>query len=280
MCNSDLSLNSSKYEPIVFLLNCFIDPFFETPEIPKSPLRESRLSLPSTNLRLFSRSLDTKSDRVFLQSIPLASIDWFPFLGISDSIKLLRLKSNLLKWFILDKVQSTTRLLGEECWCLIPSTNSEANLRVIIPFIVDRVKKEMLGAGFQLTRGRHGEEPFYSSAKARKANQNPQQRIDHLRRAQSDVSNGRSADSKGNRECQNESSPQKLVPEPSSSNLDRFLESITPSVPAQFLSKVCLNMSNFISAFLYFIKIILYFKWWWQICVDIAAGKRRRWWWL
>ncbi|KAL1208272.1 hypothetical protein V5N11_034985 [Cardamine amara subsp. amara] len=96
----------------------------------------------------------------------------------------------------------------------------------------------MLGAGFQLTRGRHGEEPFYSSAKARRAN------LDHLRRAQSDVSNGRSANSKYKREFQNESSPQKLVPEPSassSSNLDQFLESVTPSVPAQFLSKTSLR---------------------------------------
>uniref|UniRef100_A0A1J3GWF1 DUF789 domain-containing protein n=1 Tax=Noccaea caerulescens TaxID=107243 RepID=A0A1J3GWF1_NOCCA len=109
----------------------------------------------------------------------------------------------------------------------------------------------MLGAGFQLTRGRHGEDPFYSSAKARRANQ----RIDQLRRAQSDVSNGRSADSKENlvgsvnRECENESASQKVVPclassEPSassSSNLERFLESVTPSVPAQYLSKTSLR---------------------------------------
>ncbi|CAH2045938.1 unnamed protein product [Thlaspi arvense] len=111
-------------------------------------------------------------------------------------------------------------------------------------------KKEMLGAGFQLTRGRHGEDPFYSSAKARRANQ----RIDQLRRAQSDVSNGRSADSKESvvgsisRECENESASQKLVPElvsetspSSSSNLERFLESVTPSVPAQYLSKTSLR---------------------------------------
>ncbi|ESQ39964.1 hypothetical protein EUTSA_v10000918mg [Eutrema salsugineum] len=109
----------------------------------------------------------------------------------------------------------------------------------------------MLGAGFQLTRGRHGEDHFYSSAKARRANQ----RIDQLRRAQSDVSNGRSANPKDkivgsmNSDCENESASRKLVPslvsEPSasssSSNLERFLESVTPSVPAQYLSKTSLR---------------------------------------
>ncbi|KAG7558367.1 hypothetical protein ISN45_Aa05g000320 [Arabidopsis thaliana x Arabidopsis arenosa] len=101
----------------------------------------------------------------------------------------------------------------------------------------------MLGAGFQLTRGRNGEDPFYTSAKARRSNQ----RIDQLRRAQSDVSNGpSSAHSKANH---NDSSPHKqqqlLVASESSasssSNLDRFLESVTPSVPAQFLSKTSLR---------------------------------------
>jgi len=89
----------------------------------------------------------------------------------------------------------------------------------------------MLGAGFQLTRGRHGDDPFYTSAKTRRANQ----RIDQLRRAQSDVSNVPSS----------APSPHKQQLEPSdlsSSNLDRFLESVTPSVPAQFLSKVYYNL--------------------------------------
>ncbi|KFK33345.1 hypothetical protein AALP_AA5G002000 [Arabis alpina] len=96
----------------------------------------------------------------------------------------------------------------------------------------------MLGAGFQLTRGRHGEDPFYSSAKARRTNQ----RIDQLRRAQSDVSNGPSP------HCENDSPSLKLAAsEPSasssssSSNLERFLESVTPSVPAQHLSKTSLR---------------------------------------
>lgn len=148
----------------------------------------------------------------------------------------------------------------------IRSTKSEAfvhplfYLRFIVPFLCFFVDREMLGAGFQLTRGRHGDDPFYSSAKARRANQ----RIDQLRRAQSDVSNGRSANPKENlvnRECENESASQKLVPslasEPSassSSNLERFLESVTPSVPAQYLSKVCLNMST---VFMYFLKAFL-----------------------
>lgn len=96
----------------------------------------------------------------------------------------------------------------------------------------------MLGAGCQLTRGRHGEDPFYSSAKGpRKPNNN--HRTDQLlRRAQSDVSNGRSANNpKEKRERENESPSMPT-------NLERFLESVTPSVPAQYLPKVCLNMSN------------------------------------
>ncbi|KAJ0242731.1 Uncharacterized protein HA466_0206590 [Hirschfeldia incana] len=92
----------------------------------------------------------------------------------------------------------------------------------------------MLGAGCQLTRGRHGEDPFYRSAKgARK----PNHRADQLRRAQSDVSNGRSANNnpKEHREEGEKESPS------GPTNLERFLESVTPSVPAQYLPKTSLR---------------------------------------
>ncbi|CAH8386957.1 unnamed protein product [Eruca vesicaria subsp. sativa] len=91
----------------------------------------------------------------------------------------------------------------------------------------------MLGAGCQLTRGRHGEDHFYSSVKG---SRKPNHRNDQLlRRAQSDVvSNGRSANPKQHRGSENES--------PSGpSNLERFLKSVTPSVPAQYLSKTSLR---------------------------------------
>ncbi|XP_020882523.1 uncharacterized protein LOC9312807 isoform X2 [Arabidopsis lyrata subsp. lyrata] len=93
----------------------------------------------------------------------------------------------------------------------------------------------MLGAGFQLTRGRHGDDPLHTWAKARRSNQ----RIDQLRRAQSDVSNGPSSAP----HKQHKLLPNLVASDPSassSSNLDRFLESVTPSVPAQFLSKTLL----------------------------------------
>ncbi|CAN8266985.1 unnamed protein product [Cochlearia groenlandica] len=107
----------------------------------------------------------------------------------------------------------------------------------------------MLGARFQLTRTQHGDDSSYGSAKARKAHK----RIDQLRRAQGDVSNGRSAKPKEtlvgsvNREDVNEPCLQKVAnfgSEPSDSscsNLERFLDSVTPSVPAQYLSKTSLR---------------------------------------
>lgn len=144
---------------------------------------------------------------------------------------------------------------------------------------IDRRTNSMLGAGFQLTRGRHGDDPLHTWAKARRSNQ----RIDQLRRAQSDVSNGpSSAPSKPNNH--NDSSPHKqhkLLPNlvasdpsaSSSSNLDRFLESVTPSVPAQFLSKVSFNQH---------VKLYFSFFLWHlvdddNLCVDdIAMGKKSR----
>ncbi|XP_010554431.1 PREDICTED: uncharacterized protein LOC104824154 [Tarenaya hassleriana] len=111
----------------------------------------------------------------------------------------------------------------------------------------------MLGAGFQLTRGRRGDDPFYSSAGARRSHHNSP-RVDQLRDTQRDVSNGRSINLKENStaavniELVDDPMSLKLVPnlasDPTtwpSSNLKRFLESVTPSVPAQYLSKTSLR---------------------------------------
>ncbi|KAL7110606.1 hypothetical protein ACP275_05G036800 [Erythranthe tilingii] len=93
----------------------------------------------------------------------------------------------------------------------------------------------MLGPGLQFNRSRNGEDRFYSAARARLSQ-------DFLRRAQSDVTSSRS------RSRPDEPMPEKSKPEvtplPSVSgssslcNLERFLESVTPSVPSQFLSKM------------------------------------------
>ncbi|GAV69147.1 DUF789 domain-containing protein [Cephalotus follicularis] len=104
----------------------------------------------------------------------------------------------------------------------------------------------MLGAGLQFTRGR-GEDRFYNPAKARRAHQN--QRNDQLRRAQSDTTpREKPAVVPLDCEPQNRTGSDDL-PEPAAvpafepvvkkplSNLDRFLESTKPSVPAQYLSK-------------------------------------------
>ncbi|KAD0618060.1 hypothetical protein E3N88_43975 [Mikania micrantha] len=73
----------------------------------------------------------------------------------------------------------------------------------------------MLGAGLQFGRSRGGEDRFYNPAKARRNRQNQ----DNPRRVQND--------------------PSELIPvELPVCNLKRFLESITPSVPAQYPSKV------------------------------------------
>ncbi|KDP35035.1 hypothetical protein JCGZ_09323 [Jatropha curcas] len=117
----------------------------------------------------------------------------------------------------------------------------------------------MLGAGLQFTTRGRGEDRFYRPAKARGAHQN--QHNDQLRRAQSDVSASQSplvkerlekpAVSVVDREPENlialDESP-KTVSVPAFepvvsplSNLERFLESITPSVPAQYLSKTTMR---------------------------------------
>lgn len=112
----------------------------------------------------------------------------------------------------------------------------------------------MLGAGLQFARG-CGDDRFYNPTKARRAHQGRQN--DELRRAQSDFSAGQSPavkpstvsavirESENGSGCEEQELP-KSIPvsafEPvvsSLSNLERFLQSITPSVPAQYLSKVC-----------------------------------------
>ena len=116
----------------------------------------------------------------------------------------------------------------------------------------------MLGTGLQMTRAR-GEERFYNPARARRAHQN-QKAAEQLRRAQSDVTSSQSPAIKGssnnlNREPENRAGPVEHHPKPVAvpagepvvkplSNLERFLLSITPSVPAQYLSKVIHFFSN------------------------------------
>ncbi|KAF5450923.1 hypothetical protein F2P56_031235 [Juglans regia] len=110
----------------------------------------------------------------------------------------------------------------------------------------------MLGTGLKFERAR-GEDRFYNPAKARRAHQN--QRREQLRRAQSDVTASQSLAvtvkpfaSLGNREPENRAGSDeppkpvavpafKPVVVPQLSNLERFLQAITPSVPAQYLSK-------------------------------------------
>lgn len=111
----------------------------------------------------------------------------------------------------------------------------------------------MLGTGLKFERAR-GEDRFYNPVKARRAHQN--QRREQLRRAQSDVTASQSlavtvkpVASLANREPENRAvshEPPKPVAVPAFepvvvpqlSNLERFLQAISPSVPAQYLSKV------------------------------------------
>ncbi|PSR84950.1 E3 ubiquitin-protein like [Actinidia chinensis var. chinensis] len=115
----------------------------------------------------------------------------------------------------------------------------------------------MLGAGLQFGRSR-GEDRFYNPAKARKNYQNRKSQ-DNLRRAQSDaIVHSKSPSMKDNHavsplKMEQESGggaddfPKEVVTlalEPVVSplcNLERFLESVTPSVPAQYLSKTTMR---------------------------------------
>ncbi|KAJ8769824.1 hypothetical protein K2173_008231 [Erythroxylum novogranatense] len=115
----------------------------------------------------------------------------------------------------------------------------------------------MLGPGVQFTRVR-GEDRFHCPGKARRAHHN--QRNDQLRRAQSDVTATTTSPSSVKdkpaffREPENRMGFEDLLKpvaampafEPVTglmplSNLDRFLESITPSVSAQYLSKTTMR---------------------------------------
>lgn len=112
-----------------------------------------------------------------------------------------------------------------------------------------RVFAKMLGAGLQFGRSRGGEDRFYNPAKARRNRQNQ----DNLRRAQSDVTASQSpAATTAYREPENRagqvepSKPLAVTPlEPVAAsplcNMERFLESVTPYVPAQYLSKTTMR---------------------------------------
>ncbi|KAK9064570.1 hypothetical protein SSX86_015952 [Deinandra increscens subsp. villosa] len=104
----------------------------------------------------------------------------------------------------------------------------------------------MLGAGLQFGRSRGGEDRFYNPAKARKNRRNHE----NLRRAQTDVTPAQSMTVLGTEELENRIveplKPVELEPSalaaavPAASplcNLERFLESVVPSVPAQHPSK-------------------------------------------
>lgn len=96
----------------------------------------------------------------------------------------------------------------------------------------------MLGTRLQFGNVR-GEDRFYIPVKARKR-YNQQQK--QSRKAKNDVSDSPKVAVSGNRSDKDtQNSLAKPSSDPSlspSSNLDRFLESTTPSVPAQYFSKV------------------------------------------
>ena len=107
----------------------------------------------------------------------------------------------------------------------------------------------MLGAGLQFNRSRNGEDRFYSARARRSRNQSQNQ--DNLRRAQSDVTVSHSpqlpeaespAGATGEEKSVAAELSKKVALRPSC-NLERFLLSITPSVAAQYLSKV-LHLHN------------------------------------
>nr|POE64377.1 hypothetical protein CFP56_12424 [Quercus suber] len=97
----------------------------------------------------------------------------------------------------------------------------------------------MLGTGLQFGRAR-GEDRFYNPVKARRAHQNLNRQSEQLRRAQSDVTASHSHSvrekSLASREPENRTGSNEPSEQPPS-NLERFLKSITPSVPAQYPSK-------------------------------------------
>lgn len=105
----------------------------------------------------------------------------------------------------------------------------------------------MFATGLSFTR-HCGDDRFYNSVKARRAQQNSTN--EQIRRAKSDVTPSQSSVKQSQevvvvREPENRTGlndVSKIVAEPAFepvlSNLERFLEAITPSVPAQYPSKV------------------------------------------
>ncbi|KAA3466533.1 DUF789 domain-containing protein [Gossypium australe] len=95
----------------------------------------------------------------------------------------------------------------------------------------------MLGTGLGFRRVR-GEDRFYNQAKARRSYQ--KQQTDQLRTAQSDYTVSQSNVTRESEKGLGSTDPPKpvLVPVVSPlSNLERFLHSVIPSVPALYLSK-------------------------------------------
>src|SRR4051812_27589548 len=111
----------------------------------------------------------------------------------------------------------------------------------------------MLGAGLQFNRSRNGEDRFYSAAKARRSQSQSQsqsqtllgQGQDPLLRGEADASvsryvkevRGESRRKIGGDQCSNGVAKTGLLESPLC-NLERFLRSISPSVPAQHFSEV------------------------------------------
>ncbi|KAF8399076.1 hypothetical protein HHK36_014942 [Tetracentron sinense] len=117
----------------------------------------------------------------------------------------------------------------------------------------------MLGAGLQFGRGR-GEDRFYNPVKARRNHLHRQQQQEQLQRTRSNGTVSSVPSTKGksviseNRKPENRAGseePSKPMAIPDSepaitppSNLDQFLKSTTPSVPAQYFSKATMSWST------------------------------------
>ncbi|KAL0463545.1 UNVERIFIED_CONTAM: hypothetical protein Slati_0242100 [Sesamum latifolium] len=91
----------------------------------------------------------------------------------------------------------------------------------------------MLGPGVQFNRSSNGDDRFYSTARARRSQ-------DFSRKAQNDVTSRRNRRDEPPKEMSKPATPASAPMLESSPlcNLERFLESVTPSVPAQYLSKM------------------------------------------
>ncbi|KAL3336792.1 hypothetical protein AABB24_029453 [Solanum stoloniferum] len=107
----------------------------------------------------------------------------------------------------------------------------------------------MMGSGLQFNRSFNGEDRFYSAAKARRNVNRSFNGEDNLRRAKSDVAvSNFPAKTKMKVAAVDESTKELPVAAavPTSEvlplcNLQRFLKSVTPSVPAQYLSKTTIR---------------------------------------